>query len=99
MLLRWKGKSSTEPATVTFILDFEGEHPFEGLPTGKQYGQRVQLATTAIADDETPASVAQRIEQQGSNLEVAGSNPAARAKPKRHFREMPVARVDFARRG
>lgn len=55
LLLRW-GDSSTNGRTVTLQLHEASEqHPFRGLPSGKN-GQRVMIAVTLIGDDEQPAS-------------------------------------------
>lgn len=56
LLLRW-GDSSTNGRTVTLQLQETGEHPFRGLPSGKN-GQRVMIAVTLIGDDEQPAAPA-----------------------------------------
>ena len=52
MLVRW-GDSSTQGRTVTFEIEDGGEHPFKGLPVGKN-GQRYMIACTKIGDDEQP---------------------------------------------
>lgn len=54
LLLRW-GDSSTNGRTVTLQLQENGDHPFRGLPSGKN-GQRVMIAVTLIGDDEQPAA-------------------------------------------
>lgn len=56
LLLRW-GDSSTNGRTLTLQLQEHGEHPFRGLPSGKN-GQRVMIAVTLIGDDEKPAAPA-----------------------------------------
>lgn len=56
LLLRW-GDSSTNGRTLTLQLQEHGEHPFRGLPSGKN-GQRVMIAVTLIGDDEQPAAPA-----------------------------------------
>lgn len=54
LVLRW-GDSSANGRTITLQLhDEDGEHPFRGLPSGKN-GQRVMIAVTLIGDDEQPA--------------------------------------------
>ena len=53
LVLRW-GDSSTTGRTVTLQLQEHGDHPFRGLPSGKN-GQRVMIAVTLIGDDEQPA--------------------------------------------
>lgn len=55
LLLRW-GDSSTTGRTVTLQLQEQGDHPFRGLPSGKN-GQRVMIAVTLLGDDEKPARV------------------------------------------
>ncbi len=54
-LLRWS-ESSTAGRTITIELPPEaGEaHPFRGLPTGHQHGQRFRMQFSAIGDDERP---------------------------------------------
>ncbi len=54
MLLRWSDSSATG-RTITLQLQDGGEHPFHGLPSGKN-GQRVMIAVTLIGDDEQPAA-------------------------------------------
>ncbi len=55
LLLRW-GDSSANGRTVTLQLHETSEqHPFRGLPSGKN-GQRVMIAVTLIGDDEQPAA-------------------------------------------
>jgi hypothetical protein len=55
LLLRW-GDSSTNGRTITLQLhESEEQHPFRGLPSGKN-GQRVMIAVTLIGDDEQPAA-------------------------------------------
>lgn len=57
LLLRW-GDSSTNGRTITLQLhESEEQHPFRGLPSGKN-GQRVMIAVTLIGDDEQPAAPA-----------------------------------------
>lgn len=56
LLLRW-GDNSTNGRTLTLQLQEHGEHPFRGLPSGKN-GQRVMIAVTLIGDDEQPAAPA-----------------------------------------
>lgn len=52
LLVRW-GDSSTSGRTITLQLQEHGDHPFRGLPSGKN-GQRVMIAVTLIGDDEQP---------------------------------------------
>lgn len=53
ILLRW-GENNASGRTVTFVLPDDGtEHPFKGFKTGADHGQRMGLAFTLIADDET----------------------------------------------
>lgn len=54
-LLRWS-ESSTAGRTITIELppDAGEGHPFRGLPTGHQHGQRFRMQFSAIGDDETP---------------------------------------------
>ena len=53
-LLRWS-ESSTAGRTITLELppDQGDAHPFRGLPTGHQNGQRFMMSFAAIDDDET----------------------------------------------
>lgn len=52
-LLRWS-ESSTAGRTITIELppDAGDAHPFRGLPTGHQRGQRFRIQFSAIGDDE-----------------------------------------------
>ena len=54
-LLRW-AESSTAGRTITIELppDAGEAHPFRGLPTGHQHGQRFFMQFSAIGDDERP---------------------------------------------
>ena len=58
-LLRW-GESSSAGRTITLELedgpDASKEHPFKGLPTGAQHGQRLLITAMVINDDETLGS-------------------------------------------
>jgi hypothetical protein len=54
-LIRWS-ESSTAGRTITIELppDAGEAHPFRGLPTGHQHGQRFLMQFAAIGDDERP---------------------------------------------
>jgi hypothetical protein len=55
-LLRW-GESSSAGRTITLELsgaDSDSAHPFRGLPTGHQRGQRFLMSFVPIDDNEKP---------------------------------------------
>ena len=55
-LLRW-GESSSAGRTITLELsggDSDSAHPFRGLPTGHQHGQRFLMSFVPIDDNEEP---------------------------------------------
>ena len=60
ILLRW-GESSANGRTVTFQIgdgpDDAERHPFYGLKTGKEYGQRFALVAVPLAENENDSAV------------------------------------------
>lgn len=60
-LIRW-GHNGTSGKTVTIELPADlPRHPFDGLPIGKESGQRMQVVFVAMDDHEQPLSVDQAI--------------------------------------
>lgn len=60
-LIRW-GHNGTSGKTVTIELPADLlRHPFDGLPIGKESGQRMQVVFVAMDDHEQPLSVDQAI--------------------------------------
>jgi len=73
-LIRW-AHSDSAGRTITLQLPEDApRHPFEGIPTGKEYGQRMQIVCVAIDDHEQPldAKDAKRPKKKGHGPAYTG---------------------------
>jgi hypothetical protein len=87
-LLRWNHSDSAGRTITLELPDDAPRHPFEGIPTGKEYGQRMKIVCVAIDDHEQPldAKHAKRPKARKAALKAptpAEPAPVEKAKAKR----------------
>ena len=75
ILLAW-GESHRDGRTIRLKIEENGTHPFKGLDTGTERGQRFQVAIVPVNNDNSPAGAVSESKDHGDRIPKPNSTRA-----------------------